>query len=177
MYEVEILFMFLTILSSAEDLNRSDCIFNETANITPQDLFRCRIMRDDWNSSEITIPELNSYFDFQIKFKISNKSLLNDSYYRNTCKKFNKITQQIYKNASNISEVEISCKLVYVYEIKRVFNVLVLFPYLSDESSYSMLYRDFLKKKPKIFKNLKFTLWKDLLTNRYKLKLQLLCNS
>ena len=184
MYTVAVLLVFLWTLNSAEDLNtnKSDCIFNETANITPQDLFRCRIMRDDWNSSEISIPELNSYFDFQIKFKNSNKALFNDSYYRNTCKKFNKITQQIYKNASNISEVEISCKLVYVYEIKRVFNVLVLFPYLSDESSYSMLYRDFLKKKPKIFKNLKFTLWKDLLTNRYKLKLQwlmyiLLCNS
>ena len=171
MYTVAVLLVFLWTLNSAEDLNtnKSDCIFNETANITPQDLFRCRIMRKDWNSSEITIPELDSYFDFQIKLKNSNKSLLNDSYYRKTCRKFNKITQRVYKNVSNISEIEISCKLIFVYEINRIFKVNVVFPYLFDES-YSMLYRDFFKQK--LLKNLKFTLWKDFLTNRYKLKLQ-----
>ena len=139
MYTVAILLVYLTTLNSAEDLNtnKSDCIFNETANITPQDLFRCRIMRDDWNSSEISIYKLNSYFDFQMKLQNKNRRNLYTNYCE-FCTIFNKST--VYKSALNISEIEIGCKLFYVYERRRLFQVDVDYYFMYGES-YIMSYR------------------------------------
>ena len=89
MYKVNILFLLLTT-TSAKVLNKTnnDCTFNESSKITPQELLYCRYIRDDWTSSDISIPELNFYFELQFELEKNKQKIFYDTFY-NVCENFN----------------------------------------------------------------------------------------
>ena len=214
MYKVILLFLLLSITSAKVlNKNKNDCGFNESSEITAKKLLYCRYIREDWNSSEISISELNFYYKLQFKLE-KNKQKIFFNYFFDVCdtfynvsliydffikqqkipsKKlvlrpnafknlsvleshnnwmpFNVSSTTVHKNLSNDLEIEIGCKLFYVYELERMFYVYFDIAYRDYTSKNkfttikldNMLYRDLYKL---ILENPSCTIWKNILSNR-----------
>ena len=214
MYTVILLFLLLrTTIAEALNKANNECTFNESSKITAQELLYCRYIREDWNSNDISIRELNFYYELQFKLEKNKQKIFYDNFY-DVCKKFNikslfdkliiklqkkssrildlesgayknrsvieshttwipfnLLSRTVHKNLFNASQFEIGCKLFQVYELERTFYVDFDIAYpdytpkhnFTTSKLYYLFYRDLYKL---ILENPKFSLWKDLLSNR-----------
>ena len=112
MYKVILLFLLLSITSAKVlNKNKNDCGFNESSEITAKKLLYCRYIREDWNSSEISISELNFYYKLQFKLEKNKQKIFYDNFY-DVCKKFNikslfdKLIIKLQKKSSRILDLE-----------------------------------------------------------------------
>ena len=97
MYKVILLVLLLTT-TDAEALYKTnnDCAFNKSSKITSQKLLYCRYIRDDWDSNDISISELNFYYKLQFKLEKNRR-------------KYFMITFIMYAIALTLKAYSISC--------------------------------------------------------------------
>ena len=86
MYKVLLLFLLLTA-TNAEAKTDYDFTFNDASKITSQQLLYCRYIRDDMNSSNVSIPEINFYYELQFKLEKNKQKVFYDSFF-NACEPF-----------------------------------------------------------------------------------------
>ena len=95
MYTIILLILLLrTTIAEALNKTNNECIFNESSRITAKELLYCRYIRKDWDSSDISISELNFYYELQFKLEKSKQKIFYDNFY-DVCRSFN-ITSFIY---------------------------------------------------------------------------------
>ena len=112
MYTVILLFLLLrTTIAEALNKANNECTFNESSKITAQELLYCRYIREDWNSNDISIRELNFYYELQFKLEKNKQKIFYDNFY-DVCKKFNikslfdKLIIKLQKKSSRILDLE-----------------------------------------------------------------------
>ena len=87
-FRIILLFLLVTTTNTeAKNKTKNDCTFNESSKITAKELLYCRYIRDDWNSNDISISELNFFYELQFKLEKYRQRIYYDNFY-DVCKKF-----------------------------------------------------------------------------------------